>query len=85
MRIPDEFIKRSRREVDSVDACCKRFLNVKDVNSARVGVMGGSVAGKLSIKVLRVTKELSLIRKEEPIAEVPGSKSNVIKSAISDA
>jgi hypothetical protein len=47
--------KRSRRAVDNVDAWSKRFLNVKDVNSASVGVMGGSDAGKLSMKLLRVT------------------------------
>ena len=83
MRIPGEFIKRSRREVDNVDACSKRFLNVRDVNSASVGVMGGSDAGKLSIKVLRVTWELSLICRDDPNPEVPGSKSNMMKSAIS--
>ena len=76
-------IKRSRREVDNVDACSKRFLNVKDVNSTSLGVIGGSDAGKLSMKGLRVTKELSLIFRDEPDPDVPGSKSNVMKSAIS--
>jgi hypothetical protein len=47
LRIPGEFIKRSRRAVDNINAWSKRFLNVKDVNSASVGVMGGSDAGKL--------------------------------------